>query len=76
MVITSPFKRLAFLLTMTPLRFLLMARGVLSYIVLSFYLLIVSAISFNMVKATWDPIVTKSGFQVRYQLFDGKFVLY
>lgn len=33
---------------------------------------VVSVVSPNTVKATWEPIVTKSGFQVRYQLFDGK----
>ncbi|XP_060595884.1 uncharacterized protein LOC132749955 isoform X2 [Ruditapes philippinarum] len=37
---------------------------------------IINAISFNMVKATWDPIVTKSGFQVRYQLFDATKCVY
>ena len=27
----------------------------------------------DSVKASWDPITTKSGFQVRYQLFDSKY---
>ena len=27
----------------------------------------------DTVKASWDPITTKSGFQVRYQLFDSKY---
>ena len=26
----------------------------------------------NSVKASWDAVTTKSGFQVRYQLFDSK----
>ncbi|KAL4219247.1 hypothetical protein ACF0H5_021829 [Mactra antiquata] len=36
----------------------------------------ISVVSANTLKATWDPIVTKSGFQVRYQLFDGTKCVY
>ncbi|XP_053381266.1 uncharacterized protein LOC123564877 isoform X2 [Mercenaria mercenaria] len=34
------------------------------------------AISCSVIKVTWDPVVTKSGFQVRYQLFDGTKCVY
>lgn len=31
---------------------------------------VISVLSSNVLKVTWNPVVTKSGFQVRYQLFD------
>jgi len=33
----------------------------------------ISVCGSNMVRCSWDPISTKSGFSVRYQIFDGEF---
>ncbi|XP_052214678.1 uncharacterized protein LOC127833449 isoform X2 [Dreissena polymorpha] len=37
---------------------------------------VILTISSNSIHVTWDPIVTKSGFQVRYQLFDSTKCVY
>ncbi|OPL07221.1 hypothetical protein AM593_05735, partial [Mytilus galloprovincialis] len=36
----------------------------------------VEVVGSNVVKCSWDPISTKSGFPVRYQIFDGTKCVY